>query len=89
MLLGVEHQKGDGWPAGSIDVHPSISEFVEATPMATTKSSFRCSKRRLSYYEPDGTDCTNRSQPDDTGDIMFATYETEVWTVQNVGRLVG
>ena len=77
------------WLIGGKITTPSVSsEFVRDMD-ATYQVVVQAQQTPLTYVRQDASVARSDPQPDDTGNLLFVTFSGGVWTVANVGRIVG
>ena len=87
-VISAWHSEGR-WLIGGKITTPSVSsEFVRDVD-ATYQVVVQAQQTPLTYMRQDGSIARSDPPPDDTGNLLFVTFSGGVWTVANVGRIVG
>lgn len=87
-VINAWHSEGR-WIVGGKITTPSVSsEFVRGAD-GTYQVVVQAHQTPLTYMRQDASVARSDPQPDDTGNLMFVTYDAGNWTLSNVGRIVG
>lgn len=77
------------WLVGGKITTPSVSsEFVRDAD-ASYQVVVQTHQTPLTYMRPDASVARSDPQPDDKGNLLFIRYSGGIWTLVNIGRIVG
>lgn len=77
------------WLVGGKITTPSVSsEFVKDAD-SSYQVVVQSHQTPLTYMRPDASVARSDPQPDDKGNLLFLRYNGGIWTLVNVGRIVG
>lgn len=77
------------WLVGGKITTPSVSsEFIRDAD-ATYQVVVQSHQTPLTYMRPDATVARSDPQPDDKGNLLFLRYSDGIWSLVNVGKIVG
>lgn len=77
------------WLIGGKITTPSVSSEFVRDKDATYQVVVQAQQTPLTYMRQDASVARSDPQPDDTGNLLFLTFSDGIWTVANVGRIVG
>jgi hypothetical protein len=87
-VISAWHSEGR-WLVGGKITTPSVSsKFIQGAD-ATYQVVVQAQQTPLTYMRQDASVARSDPRPDDTGNLLFVSFDGDSWTLVNVGRIVG
>lgn len=80
---------GGRWLVGGRITTPSVSTTFRVARDGNYQVAMQAAQEAISYYNSDGTLSSTDPKPEDTGNLMLATFKNGSWFVNNIQPIVG
>lgn len=87
-VISAWHAEGRWLVGGKITALSATSNFVRSAD-TTYQVVVQARQTPLTYMRQDASVARSDPQPDDTGNLLFVSFNNDSWTLSNVGRTVG
>lgn len=77
------------WLVGGMLTTPSVSTQFEQGPDRTYQVAVQARQTALTYVRKDGSVARSDPPPEDTGNLLFVSFDKGAWKLVNIGRIVG
>lgn len=87
-VINAWHAEGRWLVGGKITALSASSMFIRGSD-TTYQVVVQARQTPLTYMRQDASVARSDPQPDDTGNLLFVSFDNDSWTLANVGRTVG